>query len=276
MENKTLIEKLKRKSQQLRILAIKSVHSAGSGHLGGSFSSAEIIACLYFSVMNVNSKSPKNTDRDRFILSKGHSCPILYSALALKGFFPKNELIKLRKINSLLQGHPDVRIPGIDFPSGSLGNGLAAAIGMAQEAHERKIEFHVYVLLGDGDMQEGSNDEALRLLGYLRYSNVTAILDSNKRQGEDLVVNTLNYLTNLDTRIRSYGWNVIEINGHKISEVLDALNKAKQKKNCPTFIIANTIKGKGVSFMEDVQKWHGSLAPSDSELKQALKELNYG
>src|SRR3989344_5602730 len=233
-------------ARKLRALAIKSVHSAGSGHLGGSLSAADIISCLYFDEMNLNPSKPMDRKRDRFILSKGHSCPILYSALAHKGFFNREELLGLRHINRLLQGHPDIKIPGVEFPSGSLGNGLPAAIGMAQESKEKKLFFRTYVLLGDGDMQEGSTDEALRILGFIKYSNVAAILDANKRQGDDKVENVLNYLPKLASRIRSYGWLCLEINGHHIGQILKAFKTAREEHDKPTFIIAHTVKGKGV------------------------------
>jgi len=263
------IGKLELISKKIRVDALKSIYNAGSGHPGGSLSVVEILVCLYFYKMRYNSRNPRWQLRDRFILSKGHACPALYPVLALAGFFPKKYLKTLRKINSPIQGHPDTRTPGIETPSGSLGNGLGIGLGMALGGKYTKKDFQVYVVLSDGEMEEGSTWEAIMASGVYKLNNLIAILDHNKRQGEDKVKKIMNFMP-IAPKITVFNWEVLEVDGHNIGEMLNALDKKTEK---PKFIVAHTVKGKGISFMEDVQKWHGSLAPTRDELKIALGEL---
>ena len=257
---------------EIRCLSLKMIHAAGSGHPGGCLSVADILACFYFHELKVDPLNPEWPDRDRFILSKGHSCPALYAALAMQGFFPMEELYKLRKTGALLQGHPDVGIPGIDAPSGSLGMGLSVGVGMALGARYTGRDFRVYVILGDGDMEEGNTWEAFMAAGYHQLDNLVAILDFNKLQGEAHIATIMDYRPVVE-KIRPFHWNLIEINGHDIKKILHALDEARRTKGCPTFIVADTVKGKGVDFMEGVPKWQGSLAPSDEELRSALTQI---
>lgn len=271
MARKDVSESL-RYANEIRCLSLKMIHAAGSGHPGGCLSVADILACLYFHELRVDPQSPGWRDRDRFVLSKGHSCPALYAALAMRGFFPMDELYRLRKTGALLQGHPDIRIPGIDAPSGSLGMGLSVGVGMALGARFTGRDFRVYVVLGDGDMEEGNTWEAFMAAGYHRLDNLVAILDFNKLQGEAHISTIMDYRP-VAEKVRPFHWNVAEIDGHDTNRILGALDEARRTKGYPTFIVAHTIKGKGVDFMEGVPKWQGSLAPSDEELKSALSQI---
>jgi len=266
------VKELYFKVTQLKKDVLTMIHSAGSGHPGGSLSCAEIIVFLYFREMNVNAKNPTCEDRDRFVLSKGHACPALYSVLCQKGFFPVSDLKRFRKINHYLEGHPDIKIPGIDAPSGSLGMGLSQGLGMAMGAKYTKRNFRTYVILGDGDMEEGNTWEAFMAAGHHKIDNLIAILDSNKLQGDDLVEKQMNYFP-IIKKVSAFGWNAIEIDGHDFSQIGNALREAKNTKGKPTFILAHTIKGKGISFMENSKYWHGSVRITDDELKRALDEL---
>lgn len=263
------IRKLEQLSKKIRAETLKTIYYAGSGHPGGSLSVVEILVCLFFYKMKFKAENPHWQSRDRFILSKGHGCPALYPVLAEAGFFPKKHLKTFRQINSLLQGHPDTRTPGIEVPSGSLGNGLGMGLGMALGGKYVGKNFYVYVVLSDGEMEEGSTWEAIMASGVYKLDNLTAILDHNKRQGEDKVENIMNFMP-IVPKVEVFKWEVLEVDGHNIREIISALDK---KTSRPKFIVAHTIKGKGVSFMEDVQKWHGSLAPTEQELEQALNEL---
>jgi transketolase len=266
------MSKLQRYASEIRSLSLQMIHVAGSGHPGGCLSVADILACLYFSELRVDPQRPQWSDRDRFVLSKGHSCPALYAALAMRGFFPREELFRLRKTGALLQGHPDVGIPGIDTPSGSLGMGLSVGVGMALAAKYTEKNFRVYVVLGDGDMEEGNTWEAIMAAGHHKLDNLVAILDFNKLQGEAHIENIMDYRPVLD-KIRPFHWHIVEINGNDVGQVFQALQEARVTTGRPTFIVANTIKGKGVDFMEGIPKWQGSLAPSDEELKSALGQI---
>ena len=263
------VKELEKLSLKIRAETLKSIFYAGSGHPGGSLSVVDILVCLFFSKMRYDPKNPRWPERDRFILSKGHGCPALYPVLAEAGFFSKKHLKKLRHIDSLLQGHPDTRTPGIEAPSGSLGNGLGIGLGMSLGGKYLKKKYKVCIALSDGEMEEGSTWEAIMAAGVYRLDNLIAILDHNKRQGEDKVEKIMNFMP-IAPKVRVFNWHVVEIDGHSIKEILRALD-IKTKK--PLFIVAHTIKGKGVSFMEDVQKWHGSLSPTLDELKHALLEL---
>ncbi len=251
------------------------IHYAGSGHPGGALSCADILDVLYFGVMRVRPLEPNWAARDRLVLSKGHSCPALYAALALRGYFDRDEFRRFRTLGGLLQGHPDIGIPGIDAPSGSLGMGLSQGLGMALGSRYLKLGFRTFVILGDGDIQEGSTWEALMAAGVKRLGSLTAILDANGRQGDDRVERQMNYEPIVD-KVAAFGWEVRELSGHDRAAIRAALEARPDDAVRPTFIVARTIKGKGVSFMEDQQYWHGSVRISTEELARAREELNGG
>ncbi|MCJ9430321.1 transketolase [Kordiimonas marina] len=263
---------LEQRARDIRAGAVKAVHAARSGHPGGSLSIADMLAVLYFDEMNVDPAKPDAPGRDRFVLSKGHACPALYIALAMKGFFPMEEALKLRKLEGFMEGHPDVRIPGVDAPSGSLGMGLSQGLGMAIGAKLQGLDFRTYVIVGDGDMQEGNSWEAIMSAGFKKMDNLVAIYDANKLQG-DAPVETQLDLGDVAAKVAPFGWHVIELDGHDIGALKAALAEARATKGKPTFIVADTVKGKGVSFMENVLYWHGSVTMSDEELANALSEL---
>jgi len=254
----------------IKKVLLVSLYYAQSGHPGGSLSIADILTYLYFKEMNI--KDPRDPERDRFILSKGHACPALYAVLALKGFITKKELWKLRKTNALLQGHPEVGIPGIEVASGSLGQGFSAALGIAIGAKRLNKKFRTYVILGDGECNEGQVWEGAMFGAFHKLDNLVATVDFNNLQSDDRCDN-ITALSPLNEKWRAFGWHVIEINGHDFNQIENAFKKAKTIKGKPTCIIAHTIKGKGVSFMEDNPAWHGSRGLTRDELKQALKEL---
>ena len=267
-EIKSLTEKAKRIRRQI----IKMLAKAGSGHPGGSLSSTDIITCLYFSVIQHNPKDPKWPKRDRFHMSKGHCCPLWYAILAETGYFPEEALWSLRNLGSMLQGHPDWRTPGVDVASGSLGQGLSIAVGMSLAARLDQASYRVYCLLGDGEIQEGQIWEAAMAANHYRCDNLCAILDYNGYQidgkTEDIMA-----LEPLIGKWQAFGWHAICIDGHNIEQILTAFDQAKAIKQKPTIIIARTVKGKGVSFMENVVDFHGR-APTQEEAKKALKELS--
>lgn len=252
---------------------IEMIYLAGSGHPGGSLSSVELLTGLYFGdVLNVDVSNPNWEDRDYFILSKGHVAPVLYSVLARKGFFPVEELKTLRKIGSILQGHPHMEhTPGLDCSGGSLGQGLSIANGLALACRYREKENRVYCLMGDGELQEGQIWEAVMTAAQHKLNNLCAIVDYNHVQ-LDGKVEEIKALGDLTEKWADFGWNVIEINGHDMGEVLMAYESAKRQKEMPSVIIANTIKGKGVSFMENNCDWHGNV-PNEEQRRQALEEI---
>lgn len=260
------------KATAMRKAAIESIGCAGSGHPGGALSAADIVATLYFYKMNVDPARPDWPDRDRFVLSKGHACPILYAALAEKGYFPAAELQCLRKIDSFLQGHPDMKhTPGIDMSTGSLGQGLSAAIGMAYAAGLDKKNYRVYCLIGCGESQEGQIWEAALSAAHYKLDNLTAIIDNNHLQidgSNDSVMSN----GDIAGKFAANGWHVLSIDGHDISQIAAALDLASTLKNKPTAIIAETVKGKGVSFMENQVDWHGK-APCREEVATAMCDL---
>lgn len=260
-------------ANSIRKLSLMMIYGAKSGHPGGCLSVADILATLYFKEMNLRPEQPRWVERDRLILSKGHSCPALYAALALKGFFPVEELKGLRRSDHFLEGHPDVKIPGVDAPSGSLGMGLSQGLGMALGARFAKIHFRTYVVLGDGDMQEGSTWEAIMAAGHHKVSSLTALLDANLLQGDGFVARQMNYYPRLVSKISSFLWQVIDIDGHDLVQISAAIKRARNEVDGPTFIICRTTKGRGVSFMENVPYWQGSIAIKDEELEKALAEL---
>ena len=269
MEKK--ISLLKDKANTIRKLIIEMLAEAKSGHPGGSLSSTEIVTCLYFEVMRHNPKDPDWPERDRFHLSKGHCCPAIYSCLALSGYFPVEELMKLRKIGCLLQGHPDRGTPGIEVASGSLGQGLSVACGMSMAAKIDKKDTRVYCLMGDGELQEGNIWEAAMSAAHYKLDNLCGIVDYNHFQIDGRIEEIMN-LAPLADKWKSFGWHVIQCDGHSIEELLKAFQEARTIKQKPTVIIAQTVKGKGVSFMEHVVDFHGR-APTNEEKDVALGEL---
>lgn len=255
-----------------RILALNAIYSAQSGHPGGSMSCMDILVALYYSRMNVNAEEPNYHDRDRLVLSKGHCTPALYAVLAMKGFFPVEDLRKFRQIDSYLQGHPDLnKVPGVDMSTGSLGQGLSAGNGIALAGKLDKKDYRVYVILGDGECQEGQVWEAAMAASHYKLDNLTAILDLNGLQSDGKVEKVMS-LGNIKEKFRSFGWETSAIDGHDFEEILNAFEFAHSIKGKPTIIIAKTIKGKGVSFMENDPSWH-SKGLTDKEYKQALEEL---
>ncbi len=265
---------LKKKAVQIRKGIIKGTHAAKAGHPGGSLSSAEVFAFLYFEEMNIDAKNPNKEDRDRFVLSKGHSAPGLYAALALKGFFPEEDLLTLRHIGSHLQGHPTLGYtPGIDMSSGSLGQGASASLGMAMAARIDKKDYRVYSLLGDGEIQEGQVWEAAMFAGARKLDNLCWIIDNNNLQ-IDGAIDEINSPYPIGDKFRAFNFNVIEIDdGHDFDKLRAAFENARNTKGMPSVIVMKTIKGKDVSFMENVVGWHG-VAPKDDEAAKALEELD--
>jgi len=267
-----LVKELEEKTQKFRVEIIKMIYSVQSGHPGGSLSAVDILTCLYFHQMKIQPKNPSWENRDRFILSKGHAAPALYVILAELGYFPRKNLSTLRQIGSMLQGHPDMRkTPGVEISTGSLGNGLSIGIGMALSAKLSKKDFYTYVLIGDGECDEGEIWEAAMAAAKYRLDNLIAICDFNRVQ-LDGPIDEIMPLDSLPKKWKAFNWNVIEINGHKIEEILKALNEANQTKDRPTIIVAHTIKGKGISFMENVPIWHYRL-PNTDEMEIACREL---
>jgi len=259
-------------ARQIRCDIIKMIHAAGSGHPGASLSSVEILTALYFSVMKVDPERPRWAERDRFILSKGHACPVHYAALARRGFFPVEELATLRRINSRLQGHPDMnKTPGVDMTSGSLGNGISCAGGMALAGKMDGLGSRIYVLLGDGEIQEGVVWEAAMTAAHYRLDNLCAILNNNGLQLDGNTRDVMNIEPVAD-KWRSFGWNVIDADGHDLDSLVAAFDFARRAKGQPSIVIADTTKGRGVSFMEDECDWHGRW-PTVEETESALLEL---
>ena len=263
---------LMKTANEIRKGVVTATHSAKSGHPGGSLSAADIYTYLYFEEMNIDPKDPKKADRDRFVLSKGHTAPGYYSTLAQRGFFPIEDLKNLRKVGSYLQGHPDMKhIPGVDMSSGSLGQGVSAAVGMALSAKLSGDSYRVYTLLGDGEIQEGQVWEAAMAAASYEVDNLVAIVDRNRLQANGFVAERLNS-NPLNAKWESFGWHVIEIDGHNMEQILTALEAADQINGKPTVIIANTVKGKGVSFAENVVGCH-NCALTEEQYAQALREL---
>jgi len=266
------IRELEAKARQLRRHIIQMIGKAGSGHPGGSLSAVEIVTALYFRVMRLDPKNPHWPDRDRFILSKGHAAPLLYAALAEKGFFPKEWLLTLRQLGSPLQGHPHCRyLPGVEVSTGSLGQGLAVGNGMALAARLDKRDYRIYVLLGDGELQEGMVWEAAMAASHYGLDNLTAIVDRNFLQIDGSTEQVMSPEP-VEDKFRAFGWEARTIDGHDFPQILEALDWARRVKGKPAAIVAHTIKGKGVSFMENNPDWHGK-APKPEEVERALAEL---
>jgi transketolase len=266
------IQNLREKARQIRRHIVSMVGAAGSGHPGGSLSAADIVTALYFDVMRLDPQRPDWPERDRFVLSKGHAAPVLYAALAERGYFPVEQLQTLRKLGSPLQGHPDMRkVPGVEMSTGSLGQGLSAASGMALAGKLDGRDYRVFALLGDGEIQEGQIWEAAMAAAHYRLDNLTAILDYNGLQIDGPVGEVMSPEPVVD-KWRAFGWEVQEIDGHDMEQILAAVTRAGEVRGKPSIIIANTVKGKGVSFMENEAGWHGS-APKPEQVEQALAEL---
>ena len=263
---------LMKMANEIRKDIVTAVHSAKAGHPGGSLSAADLYTYLYFEELNVDPKDPRKPDRDRFVLSKGHTAPGLYAALARRGFFPVEDLITLRHTGSYLQGHPDMKgIPGVDMSSGSLGQGVSAAVGMALSAKLFGDDYRVYSLLGDGEIQEGQVWEAAMLAGFRKLDNLVLIVDNNGLQ-IDGKIEEVNSPYPIDEKFKAFNFHVINIDGHDFDQIDAAFKEARQVKGMPTAIIAKTVKGKGVSFMENMASWHG-VAPNDEQYAMAMADL---
>ena len=272
MDKSELLE-LKKTACKVRLWTIEGVFNAKSGHPGGSLSAADIMTYLYFKEMNIDPKNPKDPDRDRFVLSKGHCCPALYAALALRGYFPTDEIKSLRHIGAMLQGHPDMKgTPGIDMSSGSLGQGISAACGMALAAKISGKDYRVYAMLGDGECEEGQVWEAAMFASHYKLDNLVAIVDYNGLQIDGNVMDVAG-LDKLEEKFTAFGFEVFTMDGHDFEQIAEVLDKAKTVKGKPTAIIAKTIKGKGISYMENQVGWHGK-APDADQYKTAMDELN--
>ena len=263
---------LKNIATSIRRKIIEMVYSAKSGHPGGSLSIADILAVLYFKELNIDPLDPSNPDRDRLVLSKGHASPGLYAALSIRGFFPESLLTGFRKLNSKLEGHVHKGVPGVEASTGSLGQGLGIGVGMALAGKLDSKNYHVFVIVGDGEMEEGSIWEALMAGAKYKLNNLIVILDKNGVQLDGFTKDIMP-IGSVRDMVSSFGWDVIEIDGHNFEEIISAVKKGKKSKDKPTFIIANTIKGKGVSYMENNPKYHGSPPASQEEYEQALKEI---
>lgn len=263
---------LQKMANEVRKGIVTSVHSAKAGHPGGSLSAADIFTYLYFEEMNVDPENPKKADRDRFVLSKGHTAPGLYSTLANRGYFPVEDLKTLRHLGSYLQGHPDMKhIPGVDMSSGSLGQGISAAVGMALAGKLDQADYRVYTLLGDGEIQEGQVWEASMLAGFRKLDNLVVIVDNNNLQ-IDGSIEEVNSPYPIDKKFEAFNFHVITIDGNDFDQIDAAFKEARETKGMPTAIIAKTVKGKGVSFMENQVSWHGT-APNDEQYAVAMKDL---
>ena len=270
------IQYLKEKAKELRITALKMIHAAQSGHPGGSLSAAEIMSVLYFDEMKVDPQNPKWEDRDRFVLSKGHVCPILYSSLILKGYMEEEEIYNLRKFGSKLQGHPDMKsTPGVDISTGSLGQGISCAVGMAIGLKRDGRQSRVFTLVGDGETNEGQVWEAVQAAVKYNLDNLVVFVDHNRIQNDGFCEEIMP-VGHMAGKFEAFGFETYDINGHEVEEIVEVLDGIRGKKNRkPIAIIARTTKGKGVSFMEDVPMWHG-VAPNDEQLEQAINEILEG
>lgn len=272
MRQQNSVEEIIRHAQQIRRNTIISLHSAGSGHPGGALSMVEIIAVLYFYEMNISPDKPEEMNRDRFVLSKGHAAPAYYAALAERGYFEKSALTTLRKMGSMLQGHPDMKkVPGVDMSTGSLGQGISAACGMAHYAKKTGKDYRVYCIIGDGEMQEGQVWEAFMSAGHFKLDNLVVFLDNNNLQIDGRVDEVMSIYP-VKEKLQAFGWYVEETDGHNVKGLIETLDRVRQVRDQPAFIIGKTTKGKGVSFMENQAGWHGA-AINDEQFEQAMKEL---
>ena len=271
--NTNSLNELKLSAARVRKMILEGTHAAKSGHPGGSLSSADILTYLYKKEMNTSPECAKDPNRDRFVLSKGHAAPLLYAVLAECGYIPKEDIKTLRKVDSYLQGHPDMKgVNGVDMSTGSLGQGISAACGMALAAKLDSKDYRTYSILGDGECEEGQVWEAAMLAAHYKLDNLCAFLDFNGLQIDGAISDVMNP-TPFDKKFEAFGWNVLVIDGHSFDEIEDALKKARETKGKPTIIIANTTKGKDVSFMENLASWHG-VAPNDEQYTAAVKEID--
>ncbi len=277
-EKRTLEERvkyLKKIAQEVRLNIIDMIYTAQSGHPGGALSAADMVTALYFDIMKLDPKNPQWPDRDRFILSKGHACPVWYACLAMANYFPLKELKTLRQINSILQGHPDkLKTPGVDMTTGSLGQGLSLGVGMALEGKLQKKDFHVFIVLGDGEINEGMIWEAASSAHKYHLDNLIAIIDRNHLQMDGCTEDVMP-MEPVDQKFQAFNWEVLSIDGHDMKEILLTLEKAKAIKDKPICIIAHTVKGKCVDFMENIREWHG-LAPSEEQYHKAITCIKQG
>lgn len=265
-------EALKKIANDIRIDIIKAVYSAGSGHPGGSLSAADILTVLYFNEMNIDPKNPKMEGRDKFVLSKGHASPGIYSTLAERGYFNKEDLLTFRKMGSYLQGHPDmVKVPGVEMSTGSLGQGISSSVGMALANKLDESNGRIFVLMGDGELQEGLVWEAFMAAAHYKLDNLIAVIDWNGLQIDGKNDDVMG-VTPIDEKLKSFGWEVINIDGHNMEEIHEALVKSRSNKGKPFAIVAKTVKGKGVSYMENDPGWHGK-APNEEQARQAIDQL---
>ena len=271
MDNQKILD-LKKKATDIRLGAVEAVYCGKSGHPGGALSAADVLACLYFSELRIDPKNSTDPDRDRFVLSKGHSCPALYTAMALRGYFDVSELKNFRKLGSLTQGHPDMKtMKGIDMSAGSLGQGFSTACGMALAGKIDGKDYRTYAMVGDGESQEGQVWEAIMFAAHYKLDNLCLIIDNNGLQIDGFVRDVMNTMP-YESKLEAFDWNVISVDGHDVAQILDAFDKARATKGKPTAIIAKTVKGKGVSFMENQAGWHGK-APNEEQYNQAKAEL---
>ncbi len=275
MAETILVNNLKNKAKEVRLELLKMIHTAQSGHPGGSLSATDFMTALYFNELNLRPKEPMWTERDRFVLSKGHVCPVLYTCLGMRGYFDMAELATLRKEGSILQGHPDMkRCPGVDISTGSLGQGISVAVGMAIAGKRDEKDYRVFTLLGDGETNEGQVWEAAACASKYQLDNLVVIVDNNNLQNDgecDTIMPTLDLAKKFD----AFGFETFNIDGHDMQQILDAFEKAKVKNGKPKCIVGKTVKGKGVSFMENVVSWHG-IAPNDEEYKKAVQDIKEG
>lgn len=276
MANKCTVERLEQKAKEVRKTLLTMIHTAQSGHPGGSLSAADVVTALYFYEMKLDPKNPKWDGRDRFVLSKGHVCPVMYTCLALKGFFDQKELATLRKQDSILQGHPDMkRCPGVDISTGSLGQGLSTGVGMALRAKRDQLDYRVFVVVGDGETNEGQIWEAAEAASKYKLDNLIIFVDNNGLQN-DGICEEIMPSRNLSKKFEAFGCDTYHIDGHDMSQIVDTLNSIREKKDGkPKCIVCKTVKGKGVSFMENVVAWHGQ-APNDEQFAQALHDIEEG
>ncbi len=266
------LNELKKTANNVRLSILEAVYNASSGHPGGSLSVADILTYLYFEEMNIDPKNPKDENRDRFVLSKGHTSPALYSVLAERGYFPKEDIKTFRRIDSYLQGHPDMKhIPGVDMSSGSLGQGMSAACGMALSAKISGKDYRVYAALGDGEIQEGQIWEASMFAAHYKLDNLCIVVDNNNLQIDGKITDVMNP-NPIDEKFKAFGFEVMVIDGHDFEQIEAAYQKARATKGKPFAIVAKTVKGKGVSFMENQASWHGT-APNQEQYEMAVKEL---
>lgn len=268
-----IIERIAHEANMIRKRVVQMVYDGGSGHCGGSLSAADLLATLFFHALRQDPDDPQWPDRDRFVLSKGHACPALYAALAARGFFPPEDLSGFRHLGRGLRGHPERVTPGVETVTGSLGQGFSAALGMALGLRRQEHYANVYVILGDGELQEGQVWEAAMAAGHYRLDNMVCFVDWNGLQGDGTTEEILD-LAPLPDKWRAFNWHVQEIDGHSIPEIIDAIETAWKTPGAPHMILAHTVKGKGVSFMENVAAWHGTAPPTDEQLAQALAELD--